>query len=95
MNGGNMKSWKVTCVTAMTLFAALTVSVRLTAQEQQEHIRQANYRIFNLGTFGGTSSAGNSINNLGWVTGTANLTDDKTEHAALWAYGLNLDLGTL
>jgi len=63
------------------------------AQEQLH--KHVHYKVINLGTLGGTSSAGNGINNRGWVTGGANLKGDQSEHAALWAYGLKFDLGTL
>jgi probable HAF family extracellular repeat protein len=48
-----------------------------------------------LGALGGTSSAANSINNRGWVTGAANLAGNTTVHATLWIYGKTIDLGTL
>jgi probable HAF family extracellular repeat protein len=51
--------------------------------------------VINLGTIGGTSSAGNGINNLSWVTGASNLKGDQTEEATLWAYGLKVPLGML
>jgi len=68
----------------MILFSALTVSLQLSAQGQSEHREQARYRVINLGTLGGSSSAGNTINNLGWVMGSANLPDNTTAHATLW-----------
>ena len=53
------------------------------------------YTVTNLGTFGGVSSSGNSINDRAWVTGNANLLGDTITQAALWHDGLKLDLGTL
>ena len=53
------------------------------------------YQVRNLGSLGGTSSAGISINRLGLVSGYANLAGDQSMHAALWLNGTPLDLGTL
>ena len=43
----------------------------------------------------GTSSAGFSINNRGWVAGRSNLQGDQIRHATLWRDGVLTDLGTL
>jgi probable HAF family extracellular repeat protein len=53
------------------------------------------YQVRNLGSLGGTSGAGISINRLGLVSGYANLAGDQSMHAALWLNGAPLDLGTL
>jgi probable HAF family extracellular repeat protein len=53
------------------------------------------YQVIELGSLGGTSSAGNSINNVGWIAGSSNLSGDETTRAALWRDGTPLDLGTL
>lgn len=53
------------------------------------------YRVTRLGSLGGTSSAGNSINDRTWVAGTSNLPNDLTTHATLWRDGATIDLGTL
>src|SRR5690349_2201090 len=78
-----MGSRIVTCVSATTLFAALAIPVRLTAQEQttkqqqneqkQEHLR---YKLVDLGTFGGPNSYTNgpldpTLNNSGTFAGEA------------------------
>jgi probable HAF family extracellular repeat protein len=91
-----MRSRVLTCMMAIVLFSALAVGVRLGAQEQQESTGPSRYRVINLGNpLGGTSSAGNAMNNLDWAMGTANLPGDTTQHAELWLPGLHLDLGTL
>ncbi|HEV2332028.1 MAG TPA: hypothetical protein VGV16_02610 [Gammaproteobacteria bacterium] len=60
------------------------------------------YRIIDLGNpLGGTGvpfgigNLGNSINDLGWVAGEADLPGSTNIHAELWLYGFPLDLGTL
>jgi len=82
-------------MTAITLFVALAIPVRFAGQDQQEQNMRHHYFVFNLGTLGGTSSAGNTINDLGWAMGIANLSGNTAGHATLWAYGAKLDLGTL
>jgi probable HAF family extracellular repeat protein len=54
-----------------------------------------DYQVRNLGSLGGTSSAGISINRRGLVSGYANLAGDQSMHATLWLNGAPLDLGTL
>jgi probable HAF family extracellular repeat protein len=91
-----MRSRVLTCIMAIVSCSALALGVRLGAQDQQGSAGPARYQIINLGDpLGGTSSAGNAINNLGWAMGTANLPGDTTQHAELWFPGLHLDLGTL
>src|SRR6516164_11209171 len=54
--GDYMKSRTLMCITAMTLFAALVIPVRLTAQEQpasQQDKKEHRYKLVDLGTFGG------------------------------------------
>jgi hypothetical protein len=63
-----MKSTTLKIVTGITLFAALAIPARLTAQasqrqeEKQEHTR---YKLIDLGTFGGPHSYG-SVNGEGF-----------------------------
>lgn len=89
-----MKSKLLTCIFAAQLLGLSGAAVRLAAQEQ-EHRKPAHYRVFDLGTLGGTASAGNTINNRGLAMGSANLPGDTVEHATVWFYGLKFDLGTL
>jgi probable HAF family extracellular repeat protein len=65
------------------------------AQDQTERRHRVHYRVSNLDTLGGTSSAGNSINDRSWVAGYSKLTGDQTRHATLWRHRSLLDLGTL
>ena len=91
-----MKSRNLICVMAVILSTTLLLAARLRAQDQQASAGPVSYRIINLGNpLGGTSSAGNAINDLGWSMGVANLPGDATQHAELWLRGLHLDLGTL
>lgn len=53
------------------------------------------YQITELASLGGTSSAGNSINNRGWVGGTSREPVDNAMRATLWRHGLPTNLGTL
>jgi probable HAF family extracellular repeat protein len=55
---------------------------------------KTHYQISILPDVGGTSSGGNSINNLNWVAGYSRF-PDKNRHAALWRNGLLTDLNTL
>jgi len=92
-SGGHMKSARPGYKTAIILLSIFT-SAGIPAQEQQQHNPPA-YQLFDLGTLGGTASAGNTINNRGWVMGNANLPGDTTTHATLWRFGQKFDLGTL
>jgi probable HAF family extracellular repeat protein len=87
----NMQSKKAAFISAASLLLSIAASLRLDAQEPW----QVRYRVIQLGTLGGSSSSGNSLNNLGWAMGSANLDGNTTEHAVVWAGGLQIDLGTL
>ena len=50
------------------------------------------YVVTNLPSLGGTVSSGNSLNDLGWASGTSNLPGDTTQHATLWLDGRRIDL---
>ncbi|MBV8209534.1 MAG: DUF3466 family protein [Burkholderiaceae bacterium] len=73
------------------LFAALGPAQPVRAQAA----KFSHYRVIDLGTLGGTFSAGNTINNLGWVMGGSNEAGDVVQLAALWLPGKQIPLGTL
>jgi probable HAF family extracellular repeat protein len=104
-----MKSRTLTCITAITLFAALTTPVRLAAQHAQ-------YKLIDLGTFGGPASnlapppiggpenPGRALTGNGVIVGqAATATPDPScidpdcffNHAYRWQNGVLTDLGTL
>lgn len=78
---------------AAILFAALAVSARLRAQDNPAS-PPTHYRVVDLGTLGGPVSAGNAINNIGWVTGFS-IDSSGVLLATLWHNGLQISLGTL
>jgi probable HAF family extracellular repeat protein len=83
----------LTYLTAMALFAALATPVRL-AQAQQKNNQPPRYYVFNLGAPNGGFAGADAINNLGWISGGANLIGNNVVNAELWI-GTPLDLGTL
>ena len=89
-----MKSRILMCFTAITLFAALALPLRLAAQEQQNK-KLPHYSVTVLGALGGTFSQAVGINNRGWEDGSSRLAGDQAAHAVLWRAGVMTDLGTL
>jgi probable HAF family extracellular repeat protein len=81
------------CMTALILSAALAVPPRFAAQDQAAS-PPTHYRVIDLGTLGGTVSAGNAINNIGWVTGFST-ESSGVQLATLWHNQLQIPLGTL
>ena len=80
-------------VIAIAVIAVLAISVQLAEAQQKHH--PPNYYVFNLGDpGGGSSAAAASINNIGWIAGSAFQAGNATEHAELWV-GTAFDLGTL
>lgn len=78
-----MKSRILTCLTAMTLFAALAVPMRLAAQDgtaQANKPKHHHYKLVDLGTFGGPNSGvflldgGQILNSQGTVAECAETT---------------------
>src|ERR1700730_4896866 len=65
-----MKSKMLTRLIAMTFFAALAITVRLTAQDNRDHRhKHHHYKLIDMGTFGGPNSSFPSLNRRGVVVG--------------------------
>ena len=73
-----MKPRRLTCIAAITSFAAFTISIQLTAQQSTTTFRRD--KLIDIGTFGGRASyinvsfvlgATNQINNVGIAVGSA------------------------
>ncbi|HZZ38827.1 MAG TPA: hypothetical protein VFE06_06835 [Acidobacteriaceae bacterium] len=71
--------------------ATLTVAAPLVAQQSPG---PAHYRVIDLGTLGGPDSAGNAINNRGWVSGGSDQASGN-QVATVWIHGIQVPLGTL
>jgi probable HAF family extracellular repeat protein len=82
---------------AVAITAALVLPLPLLAMgaTAARADRSALYHVRHLGSLGGTTSAGNSINDRAWIAGASNLPGDQTTHATLWRDGATIDLGTL
>lgn len=89
-----MKTRSLSCLAALGLLAAVA-SPLVIAQTQTES-ESTQYQVLNLGVpLGGSVSADNGVNVLGWSAGESNLTGDATVHAVLWISAWPFDLGTL
>lgn len=88
-----MRSRILTCVTAMTLFAALALPVEVAAQGGEQG--PSHYTVIDLGTLGGSFSVALGNNNKGLVTGVSSLLGDQNAQAFLWRKGVMTPLGTL
>jgi probable HAF family extracellular repeat protein len=77
--------------TAMLLTAIAAIPTGAAAQGAA----QTGYTVVALPGLGDTSWGAWSINDRDWVSGTATLSDDATQHAVLWIGRTATDLGTL
>jgi len=73
-------------------YAVLPQSGPRSAAERNE---RRFYTVIDLGTIGGTISNAVSINEVGWIAGTANEAGDKYSQATLWRDDEKKALGTL
>src|SRR5205823_14623585 len=76
------------------LIAAACCCGAALAQTPAKAKPKVQYNVSNLTSLGGTSSEGNSINDLSWVAGYSRL-QDRNRHATLWRNSALTDLGTL
>jgi len=72
--------------------ATLIVACYAAAQTQAKP--KTHYNVSTLPSLGGTSSGGNSTNDMSWVAGYSRMAD-RNRHATLWRNGSLTDLGTL
>lgn len=83
---------------AGSAFAAallLTGTAQAATHDTSQPAGPVLYHVTDLPSLGGMSSAGNGINDRGWITGRSNLPGDQSRHATLWRRGAITDLGTL
>ena len=87
----------VGCASSGTSVAPPNSSTTSNAASRTSNVPSGSgyYTVTNLGTFGGNDSSAASINQIGWVTGSANEGGDQYSEAALWAAGAKVALGTL
>jgi probable HAF family extracellular repeat protein len=88
-----MKEHPMRRITSVMVAAACATG--LMAAQAPVFATSGPYQVRNLGSLGGTSSAGISINNFGLVSGSSNLQGNQSMRAALWLNGSAFDLGTL
>src|SRR5216110_2664896 len=79
--------------TCLTILIAACCAAAL-AQTQAKTKPKMQYHVSTLASLGGTSSGGNSINDLSWVSGYSRMAD-RNRHATLWRNSLLTDLSTL
>src|SRR5437588_12278366 len=76
------------------LIAACCCGATLALAQAPAKAKKVQYNVSNLTSLGGTSSGGNSINDLSWVAGYSRL-PNRNRHATLWRNSVLTDLGTL
>jgi probable HAF family extracellular repeat protein len=89
-----VKSLRLMSISAINLFAALSIPLWLVAQEQARK-ELPSYIVTDLGTFGGIAGRANAVNNRGSVVGDAFDPEGTASRAFLWQNGAATDLGTL
>lgn len=74
-----------------SLAAGLSCAIAATAATAAT----SNYYVSNLSNLGGTRNQGNSVNDIGLIAGYSSFVNNTSRHASLWAYGRQIDLGSL
>jgi probable HAF family extracellular repeat protein len=93
--GGDMTS-VTRSVPSLTLVIVLALAGLLAAQSAPQKRHATNYQVFFFpDTLGGTASAANAINDLGWAMGSADLAGNTNLEAVAWIEGKTVKLGTL
>lgn len=90
-------SGQILLITLGSFFCA-AVTTPVYGQKEEAQKQRLKYRVSSLDSLGGTSGAGNSINDRTWVAGYSRVTDNQTRHAAVWQKRRHhslVDLGTL
>jgi probable HAF family extracellular repeat protein len=105
-----MNTRKLVCVTTMTLVAALAITIPLSAQEKPDHHRHHQYKLIDMGTFGGPASFVPGLEVSINSGGTAIMQGDTAasdpfypncfndcfvNHPGIWRDGVLTDLGVL
>lgn len=89
-----MQSSSCACLATIALVMML-VSVRPVAGQATSQTKQPpKYYVFNLGAPLGGAAEGVGLNDLGWLSGGANLASNNVVNAELWV-GTAVDLGSL
>jgi probable HAF family extracellular repeat protein len=89
------KEWILLLIILLVLGgAALLFAQKASAQTSTKGKPKPQYQVSTLPSLGGTSSGGNSINDLSWVAGYSRMAD-RNRHAILWRNSTLTDLGTL
>lgn len=86
---------KTTIARSLLAAAVLLSGTAQAGDAGTRHGGRLGYHVEVLPGLGGTSSAGNSINDRGWIAGSSNLADDTAVEAVLWRHGRLKRLGTL
>src|SRR3989454_1293935 len=84
------RSW----ILLLIILVALGGAALVFAQNAKAQAKKTQYHVSTLPSLGGTSSGGNSINDLSWVAGYSRQ-PDRNRHATLWRNSSLTDLDTL
>src|SRR5205807_8633845 len=86
------RGWILLLIILVALGGAALVFAQNAKAQATAKVTQ--YHVSTLPSLGGTSSGGNSINDLSWAAGYSRM-PDRNRHATLWRNGALTDLHTL